>query len=161
MRARLAPPPAAAADERDRFICFYPFIPFFTLYCNLIATVETDVAGARRDLALTQWMQATMEAWSRDRPGLERFAAVIRRLNTVAEYFVAVQEGSVARAVAERGSEIGSVIGALAGAEFEFSVNEFLLSPVEYARVMETVVVRGDAHTDWWSHDFVNLEMEK
>lgn len=139
----------------SRFVCFYPFIPYFTLFCNLLATVDADVTSARADLTLTEWLQSTIQEISQDREGLDRFAGILKRLNTVAEYFVRMKEGPASDGTA-MGTEMDVEVHMLMGEElsmgdFDFSLDEFLLSPVEYARMLETVVVSGDAHQEWWN----------
>jgi len=125
------------------FVCFYPFIPFFTLFCNLLVT--DDLAAARSDLALINWLQQTISDWSSSRAsvGLERFEVITRRLNEVGLYFLS-------KKCAEQ-QEPEVLMNDALNLEFDFDIGQFLDRPVEYARMLETGVVQADTHAAWWS----------
>jgi hypothetical protein len=160
------------------FVCLHPFIPFFTLFCNVIVTDDLDVA--REDLALTTWLCDTVQRARMERTpdvALDRFEAVMRKLNGVGDYFIHLKAAGGSewaqhrcqhqQAVADVGNaegvegtgnaggeadvgDVGLREVVMDGLNCDFDLGEFLVSPMEYARMLETGVVTMDTHAEWW-----------
>lgn len=130
------------------FVCLFPFIPFFTLFCNLLVT--EDLTAAHSDLALITWLQQTISDWcgSRASEGLVRFEVITRRLNEVGHYLISKK---CAEAWSAPQPEPEVLMTDALNLEFDLDVGQFLDSPVEYARMLETGVVQVDTHAEWWN----------
>lgn len=136
-----------------RFVSYYPFVSFFTLFYNILST--PDVTVASDDLQLNLWLGDALSQWKNNREELGPFDAVTKALNKVAQYFLSVKAASPS--VGPAGQEnipdwegfTNSEGLQPPGAGVDINFEELLAAPTEYARVLETGIFRNDPHADW------------
>lgn len=124
-----------------------------TLYTNALQT--DDQVEAESDLALTEWLGATLRAWVEERDELKPVAHVVNALNGVCRQILSLKTPSnISPNHAPKETEAtGSrnkhkFLDDLDGNDIELT--SLMQDPLEYMRQLELEIYRTDPHQHWW-----------